>query len=329
MTRLNYLDNVAGLLILYMMLYHILLWCDMRETIESSLMCLLSFFMFWFFFKSGMFYRAKGVKNLLLGGVKLMVPYVVFTLLGHIFQMVIMFVEGDTNWVHYVLSPIKQILLYGSLRGNSPLWFLFSLLLVQLIYNYLARKWTNIDIGIFIGSLFVAFLLNMIDIPYIPLYIANVFLGICCYSFGHLMRDRQFSKYVICLSIAIFLLLWKMTYAHVDFRINQVSNDSNYLLVVLWSFSGCMVINNVFKRLPNIRVLQYYGKYSMEFYVLHWLMLYVCLFVNKYVFQLGDYAMFFSMLISCVILLPFVIQAVYILNLGWVFGRFQDGQKRC
>lgn len=51
-----------------------------------------------------------------------------------------MFVEGDTNWVHYVLTPIKQILLSGSLAGNLPLWFLPSLLAVQLIYAELHKK---------------------------------------------------------------------------------------------------------------------------------------------------------------------------------------------
>lgn len=68
-----------------------------------------------------------------------MIPFVVFSLVGHLLQCVKMFMEGDTNWVHYILSPIKLIILSGSVGGNLPLWFLTSLLAVQLMYTWLHK----------------------------------------------------------------------------------------------------------------------------------------------------------------------------------------------
>lgn len=64
------LDSVAGLLIIYMILYHIFLGCGMAEALSSYWMLSLSFFMFWFFYKSGMFYKDKTCKEVLLGGVR-------------------------------------------------------------------------------------------------------------------------------------------------------------------------------------------------------------------------------------------------------------------
>ena len=67
-SRQSHIDEVAGLLIIYMIVYHIFQWCDMPEMNHSYLMQPLSFFMFWFFYKSGMLYKGKTPKETLLGG---------------------------------------------------------------------------------------------------------------------------------------------------------------------------------------------------------------------------------------------------------------------
>lgn len=62
------IDNISGLLIIYMILYHIFQMSGFRNAIHSNGMLPLSFFMFWFFYKSGMFYKEKTCKEILLGG---------------------------------------------------------------------------------------------------------------------------------------------------------------------------------------------------------------------------------------------------------------------
>lgn len=66
--RKSYIDQVSGVLILYMILYHILQWSGLKYVIDSYWMYPLSFFMFWFFYKSGMFYRQKTFKSKLTEG---------------------------------------------------------------------------------------------------------------------------------------------------------------------------------------------------------------------------------------------------------------------
>lgn len=62
------LDCVAGILIIYMVLVHIFQWSRMNNILSSYWMQPLSFFMFWFFYKSGMFYKERKCIEILLGG---------------------------------------------------------------------------------------------------------------------------------------------------------------------------------------------------------------------------------------------------------------------
>jgi len=66
--RQVHLDNVSGLMICYMMLMHILLWKKIPLTNDSIWLEPLKFFMFWFFFKSGMFFKLKPTKDKIIGG---------------------------------------------------------------------------------------------------------------------------------------------------------------------------------------------------------------------------------------------------------------------
>ena len=64
------LDCVAGILIIYMVLVHIFQWSGMNNILSSCWMQPLSFFMFWFFYKSGVFYKERKPVEVLLGGVR-------------------------------------------------------------------------------------------------------------------------------------------------------------------------------------------------------------------------------------------------------------------
>ena len=68
--RQIHLDTIGGILICYMMLVHILLWRLIPLTNDSIWLEPLKFFMFWFFFKSGEFFRLKETSAKLIGGVR-------------------------------------------------------------------------------------------------------------------------------------------------------------------------------------------------------------------------------------------------------------------
>ena len=66
--RNNSLDMIAGIFIVYMIVLHILQWSNLTYLFGNAVFHVFSFFMFWFFFKSGMFYREKLSKDILIWG---------------------------------------------------------------------------------------------------------------------------------------------------------------------------------------------------------------------------------------------------------------------
>lgn len=66
--RDNSLDAACGLMIIYMIYGHICLWSGVTQV--EIFPRLLFFFMPWFFFKSGMFFKPRSYKSELSGGGK-------------------------------------------------------------------------------------------------------------------------------------------------------------------------------------------------------------------------------------------------------------------
>ena len=62
--RIDYLDSIAGIMIVYMICYHILQWGGI-DVINAFVMRPLFFFMAWFFFKSGMFHEDDREKEMM------------------------------------------------------------------------------------------------------------------------------------------------------------------------------------------------------------------------------------------------------------------------
>ena len=226
-----------------------------------------------------------------------------FSIIGHILECVKIFMEGDTYWVHYVLSPIKQILLSGSLGGNLPLWFLPSLLAVQLLYTKMHKLMR--DEWIVVLSLIVAYTLYSLNICK-PLYFGNVSLGLSVFAFGHVMREFQYKREVFIIASIIYLTLIFLAVGSIDFRSNGADKDG-YLLPVLFSMCGCIVITKTFRVFDwNNSVLKYIGERSMSFYVLHWLVILSC-WIIKLSFDLSDNVTFFWLtIVSCCVVLPLI-----------------------
>ena len=57
--RQSHIDSVAGLLIIHMILGHCIQVTDSRDLTLYKWMQVLSFFIPWFFFKLGMFYKER------------------------------------------------------------------------------------------------------------------------------------------------------------------------------------------------------------------------------------------------------------------------------
>lgn len=298
-SRQSHIDEVAGLLIIYMIVYHIFQWCDMPEMNHSYLMQPLSFFMFWFFYKSGMLYKGKTPKETLLGGGKLMIPYFIFGAIGHGITCIQLLMQGDDIWYHYILSPIKCILIQGAPIGNLALWFLPSLFAVQLLYSLMRKRMR--DEWIILIGLTIAYSVFIFEIKR-PFYLGNIPLGLAVYSFGHLLKTKQYTRLIFIVALLLYFSILFMHPYSLDFRANRISNGY-YLIAVISSLAGCILINNIFKRKKvHINFLEWIGNNSMNFYVIHWLVLYAC----SLIIDDTGWGLFTIMITSCFIILPII-----------------------
>ena len=107
---------------------------------------------------------------------------------------------------------------------------------------------------------------------YIPYYIGNIFHGLACYSAGHLLKEKQFNRYILLLSLVLFLI--HFIYPSI-LGVRSNSCDKNYFLGTIYNLSGIIVFNNIFYRFFNkkIGLLSYVGQNSMVYYVTHYIVL--------------------------------------------------------
>lgn len=320
--RQIHLDTIGGILICYMMLMHILLWRQIPLTNDSIWLEPLKFFMFWFFFKSGEFFRLKTTKAKLIGGgKKLLVPFIVFSFLGYCLNVYSLIKSGDTNWVHYVLTPIKELVFGGSIGGNDVLWFLTSLFLVQIIFNELMKR--NIKaLSIVVAAVIVAFLCHIFGITK-PAYLANVSLGIALYSLGYMFKDIQYNKRIFIVAVVVYTAIMFFKPSHIDLRTNTLSENGVYILALMFSVCGCISINNIFSHIPRLPIITYIGNKSMNFYVMHMLVLGIIALLPWSEWMVADYVVFAIMCIACIIVPAFIGYLLENSRFSWVLGKTQ------
>jgi fucose 4-O-acetylase-like acetyltransferase len=289
--RSVYLDNLAGLLIIHMIYTcHLAAFCQMKDSkmlfvIIGNIFC---FFMPWFFFKSGMFYRGKSLRRVLHDNVKrLFVPYVVFNVVGVLVGIFLScYVGYSGSFLVLIGRPIFEIFKDEATSSNLALWFLMSLAIARILFSILYGRFHIHPIIICLVFLVLACCLNYYNYQMkpnsfmlviggrqlflrIPCYIGNMCYGMFFYCLGFLLREKQYNNYLFAISVIIYIFHFVFV-SRIDFRSNESS--ANYPLAVLYSVTGIICFNNIFKSKLNVKIpiLTYVGKQSMVYYVTHY-----------------------------------------------------------
>ncbi len=318
--RVTYIDQISGVLIVYMIVYHAMQWCGMWDAVNSAAMHVLSFFMFWFFYKSGMFCKERPLREILTAGFwKLIVPFLVFGFAGYALQCLQMFLDGDRTFAHYVLEPVKFLLLNGAPEGNLPLWFLPSLLAVQFVYAAVRKCGLGDSLVCVIGFA-AAYLLFMCGV-HSPAWACNVPLGLAVYAFGHIMGSRQYKISVASVALLVYVAASFVQQGTIDFRVNTLQNG-NWFVAAAFALSGCVVAGNVFRKISlKLTLLEYVGRHSMSFYTMHWIVIVGCtMFSDARVSEGPAPGQFAVMLAACAVLLPLAEWLVRHSRAAWMLG---------
>lgn len=139
--RIGWIDFLSGVMIIWMILYHIFIFTGNKESLVcEDLYRIFFFFMPWFFFKSGMFAKEIPLKSVIASGFKkLLVPYFLFSIFGYIAYLIQQVIISDISVDSMLIDPAITLLFTGSVLGNLPLWFLLALFLDKVLWQVLIR----------------------------------------------------------------------------------------------------------------------------------------------------------------------------------------------
>lgn len=307
--REEYLDTACGILLIHMMAFHCWLWAGLPH--DALWLNAFGFFMPWFFFKGGMFYRSRPIWNVVkTGWRRLMIPYIVFTLIGSVVLWVHMILEGKFNGLHTVLSSFRSIAISGAAPGNLVLWFLFSLFVVRILFAVIQTRRSRNALWLIIALPILFHLFNgKVGVTF-PLYFSNILSGLAFYALGFLLKDFKPS---VLLFTGFFLVYISSVYFFpqtADMRTDTVRSGC-YIGWITMSLVGIIVIDYLCRTFLNFKnPFSWVGKNSMPFYCWHWIVMEAITYFPA-VADLSPQSYFILQLIIMAIALP----ALYFLQL--------------
>lgn len=311
------LDTIAGIMTIYMIYIRICPWVGISPLPHVGKF--LFFFMAWFFYKSGMFFHNISFSECYKKGIqRLMIPYIIFSIIGW-FMFFIRDVIKQEITEQYFINSLRQILHEGAVAGNAPLWFLFTLFCVRIIF-YLVHKLKQYSV---IPICFFGILAYILNFWHIKDYywISNICSGMFFFGCGYILKNVQYNKYLFIISVITYIGIIIYIPTFVDFRSNTFTKG-NYIAWILSSLAGIITFNNIFKYIPvRFKLLNNIGKDSMSYYVTHWIILsitYVLFF--EFIEQEEKKIWFILYLVFLILLLPLANVLFKTKKLRWTLG---------
>lgn len=336
--RQDHLDCAHGLMILHMMFYHLCGSTIYNTPYYYPVIHTLSFFMAWFFFKSGMLYKNRQFGEVLrLGFKRLFIPAVVFATIGLICHLIANHPQTS------IPNELEYAYIFGAFRGNGPIWFLFTLFAIQLLYNlicYLLSKLSLIT-KICKKTLVVQIvdniqkkqrepaLIAIIALVWLflnkylgcsPLWAYNIPLGLMFFSFGQLFKKLQYYKTVIIISAIIYFGLY-FVHTKIDFLFGTFKP---FVIAIPWVLSGSILLNVLFKSFPRICIppLRFYARHSMEFLCTHMLVFtFLEGFLKNNTLHISNQMFIFIVFSIYFIAMSLILHFFKLKHIQWMFGR--------
>ena len=313
--RLPWLDFASGIMILWMIVYHAIgcAWGyeirDLWGITDASLLpegvhafinsngklevlnpCLvfpwLYFFMPWFFYKSGQFFKKTSIKDLWKkDSQKLLRTFVIWSAIGYIFYLLIGLLNDSLTLRNTTYSIVRGLFLTGKVPINTPLWFLLTLFGVRFVANKILPErgdrytWVKIVSIVLVGYA-ICYLAYRFNHRLMPYWVANGAAGLSFFTVGYAMRDFEQKWWVIVPCILVYILGCIFGFPIVDMWPNQLV-AGNYLLWIPVAFC-CIVTFNAICRLVaqyiRVKPIEWVGENAMTIYVAH--ILIVTLFID-------------------------------------------------
>lgn len=310
--RQTHLDCAHGLMILHMLFFHLSVSTIYNTPLYHTILHPLSFFIAWFFFKSGMFFKEYSLTEQIKRGFqKLIIPALFFSLIGFICYFII-----DKPCFNFY-RECGYTYVFGTFHGNIPLWFLYSLFIVQIIFNILRKIHIN---PIIIASFsLVWFFLNKY-IGFRPYWTYNIPMGLMFVALGYIFKNIQYDTKVVILCIIIYFGLF-----FCSTEINFMYGKFNPAYIAMpWALTGCILTNVLFKKFPVlcIKPLKFFGLHAMEFLGTHIIVIaFIEMFIHSHKLSINSILIEFVLFTIYVIVLSTILHFCKLNHIQWLFGR--------
>ena len=279
----------------------------------------LSFFMPWFFYKSGQFFRKQSLKEQVTKDThKLLRTFVIWSAIGYVMFLVFGLLQHTLTLRSATYSIVRGLFLTGKVPLNEPLWFLLTLFGVRFMANltlpekdekyYIAK----ILILALMGYI-VAYLAYRFNHRLLPYWAANGAAGFSFFVFGYSLKEHENKWWLIIPCLLVYIVCCFTGFPMVDMMFNKLI-AGHYLLWIPVALCGIVTFNTICRftcKYISIRPLEIVGQNAMTIYVTHILILLTIQFVITYfeITTLYPY-MLWMYLIGYVAFLPLLCQFV-------------------
>lgn len=301
-------DSLSGLMIVYMMFIHIMQRSGLAELpVNAVLLRILFFFMPWFFYKGGHFWKERSFsQELQVVTRRFLVPYLVFSLAGWGVDILYLCLTGQADIHSLFLTPVHTLIVSGAVPGNLPLWFLPVFAVSRLLFCVLERNRIPPMVVALVSFAFAWVCNRLLPIPF---YIGTTFAGLSFFAFGAACRNFDDRKTVILVAFAIYLGIMIFFPSVVDVRSNRTLSGW-YPVFFVASLSGIITLKGLTSWLLDGRIrkgpFRFIGLRSLNYYVLHWILLTICLILSCLFGPMVSWVMALVMGIVCLTVPAFV-----------------------
>ena len=273
--RVKYLDLAGGILIIWIIIFHAINGCKVFGEVDARVaLPFLTFSMPWFFYKSGMLFKAgAGVRR---DVTKLLIPFLKWSAIGYIIYLVVLAVGGNLSVQTAVTDVANTFYIYGYVPVNVPAWFVLSLFFVRVIARYLI-KWAVPPVVCIVAGIAFGYGFHLLANPHLPFYLANIVMGIAFFMVGYRFGRYESKRWLMTLCLAgyvAFIVLGPSIVGHH----RNILLQGEYLLWPLFGYCGIITFNNLCRwvdgmlsrsALRNIRPISFIGANTMSVLVAH------------------------------------------------------------
>ena len=280
-------------------------------------------------------------------------PYLVFCFFSFLLDIVLRCINSGTgtdtiqtiinNFIQIFIAQYSQVMLI-----NVPLWFVTCLLVIQIMYYFIAKlknRFFIIAIVTVLGILgwYLESGYCPVDTSFLPWNLCSAFFSIGFYAIGNLAKpyfnrfifeqktDKNLGKSVIILVVALILAVVCSYIALINGHITIGSRVlNNGVLLYITGVMGTIAVLLISQLIKNSKLLKFFGVNSFNFMACHYIVMNLVIIVSRQIHRIFGFIPYINrrVALDSVILTiaDIIVSVIFVLLYNWTVKKIN--QKR-